>query len=322
MTYLLWRQHRRQMFASVATLAALAILMIASGAAMESSYHSALASCRAGVACSDVLDSLFQTNWDRAIIVLAVLTIAVPAVLAVFWGAPLLAREAEDGTIKLAWTQTVSRRRWFAMKAGAMLAAAGIGGAAVAGLVSWWARPMNVVHQSRFSFGQFDLQGIVPIGYAVFAVALGIACGVWLRRTLAALGVTLAGFIAVRFVIEYGLRPRYMTPITLNRTLGSVNFKSGTGPQGSSWGLDNYLLDPSGHVMHGVGPQPGSCPIPRPGNFHAFTQCLGSLGWRSVTVFQPANRYWTFQGIETGIFLALAAVAITVAYFLVTRRDA
>ncbi len=322
MTYLVWRQHRRQLFAAIGTLAALAVVMLASGAAMQSSYHAALADCGpSGGGCSDVISSLFQTNWDRAVIVLAVLTISIPVVLAVFWGAPMLDREAEDGTIKLAWTQSVSRRRWFAVKTGTMLTAAALGGAAVAGLVSWWARPINSVHQSRFNFGQFDLQGIVPIGYAVFAVALGIACGVWLRRTFAALGVTLGVFIAVRFAVDYGLRPHFMSPITLTMPIGTRGFKGG-GPHGSAWVLDNYFLTPTGQVSHGIFPSPGTCPLPRPDNVHAVMHCLASLGWRSVTVFQPASRYWSFQGIETGIYLALAAIAVTVAYLLVTRRDA
>ena len=35
-----------------------------------------------------------------------------------FWGAPLLAREFETGTFRLAWTQSVTRTRWLAVKLG------------------------------------------------------------------------------------------------------------------------------------------------------------------------------------------------------------
>ena len=34
---------------------------------------------------------------------------------------------------------------------------------------------------------------------------------------------------------------------------------------------------------------------------------LLSLGWRRALSFQPADRFWTFQAIEAGIFVALAA---------------
>ena len=42
--------------------------------------------------------------------------VALPAVLGMFWGAPLVARELESGTFRLAWTQGRSRHTWFAAK--------------------------------------------------------------------------------------------------------------------------------------------------------------------------------------------------------------
>ena len=39
-----------------------------------------------------------------------------PVFIGVFWGAPLVARELETGTFRLAWTQSVTRTRWFAIK--------------------------------------------------------------------------------------------------------------------------------------------------------------------------------------------------------------
>ena len=42
--------------------------------------------------------------------------ILLAAVIGVFWGAPLVARELEQGTQRLVWTQSVTRRRWFSTK--------------------------------------------------------------------------------------------------------------------------------------------------------------------------------------------------------------
>lgn len=39
----------------------------------------------------------------------------------------------------------------------------------------------------------------------------------------------------------------------------------------------------------------------------------GSHNWQ---LYQPGDRFWAFQGIETGVFLALAAVLV----FLALRR--
>ena len=50
--------------------------------------------------------------------------------------------------------------------------------------------------------------------------------------------------------------------------------------------------------------------------------CMQANGWRGVITYQPAGRYWTFQGVETGIYLLLGAALIAVAVVVVRRRDA
>ena len=46
---------------------------------------------------------------------------------------------------------------------------------------------------------------------------------------------------------------------------------------------------------------------------------LLSLGWRRALSFQPADRFWTFQLIEAGIFVALAAALLAVTVWFVRR---
>jgi hypothetical protein len=50
--------------------------------------------------------------------------------------------------------------------------------------------------------------------------------------------------------------------------------------------------------------------------------CLAHLGYRSFVTYQPGYRFWPFQFIETGIFVALAAALIAGTFYLVRRRDA
>ena len=108
-----------------------------------------------------------------------------------FWGAPLVARELESGTYRLAWTQSVTRRRWLSTR----VALVGVAALAVAGvaswLVSWWFAPLDAVNMNRFDPGIFTARGIVAIGYAAFAFALGVAAGALTRRTLPAMAATL-----------------------------------------------------------------------------------------------------------------------------------
>jgi len=121
--------------------------------------------------------SLTTGPVDGPVYTLTILSLAVPLLFGMFWGSPAVARERETGTVQFAWTQSVTRRRWLSVKTGWLLLAGAVFGSAVAGLVTWWYAPLNALHQNQFQQGWFDLQGIVPIGYAVFAVALGIAAG-------------------------------------------------------------------------------------------------------------------------------------------------
>ena len=55
---------------------------------------------------------------------------------------------------------------------------------------------------------------------------------------------------------------------------------------------------------------------------NSILACLARLGYHSFTTYQPGYRFWPFQFIETGIFVALAGVLIGVMFLAVRRRDA
>jgi hypothetical protein len=321
MNYLVWRQHRNQAAVAAATLAALVALLIPTGLRVADQFRSARGTCASVGTCGN-LDAVF--SGYGVVLVLLGMTLAVPCLLGLFWGAPLLAREFEAGTHRLVWTQTVTRRRWLAVKLGWMLLAAVIVGAAVGGLVSWWSRPANSFYEYRFQLGHFDTQGVVPIGYAVFAVALGVLAGAILRRLLPALAATLAGFLVVRFAVDYLLRPHYLKPLT-----NVVPFTGGDEKlHGSAWTISRMYIDPSGHASRSIriGPDtlPSACQglFPKPGLARdPLAQCLGAHGWRVRTTYQPAGRFWTFQLIELALYVGLAAALVALTFWAVRRTD-
>jgi hypothetical protein len=47
---------------------------------------------------------------------------------------------------------------------------------------------------------------------------------------------------------------------------------------------------------------------------------LGSLLIGTSSTYQPASRFWAFQSIEAGIFVALTLAVLGVAVWLVHRR--
>ena len=193
MNALIWRLHYRQVYFAVAALVALGVLLVVTGTVMAHEYDHFVANCGALQNCGDASNLLFK--GDGAIIDVVNATIVVPLLFGLFWGAPMVAKEFEDGTQNLAWTQGVTRRHWFTSNVAWVFGAAVVWTGALTILVSWWRTPENAL-DSRF--GTFDIQGLVPVAYALFAVALGIAVGSMLRRVLPTIAVTLATYAGVR----------------------------------------------------------------------------------------------------------------------------
>jgi hypothetical protein len=128
--------------------------------------------------------------------------------------------------------------------------------------------------------------------------------------------------------VTLGLRPHYLSAITVTRSLTSAFT-----PPGSYWLISQGVRNPSGQLISGVNgeAQFNGVPIselPRAcaglANSPTMTSsCRAALaGYRSFVTYQPASRFWAFQGIETGIFVALAAILLTVTAVVLLRRDA
>ena len=77
--------------------------------------------------------------------------------------------------------------------------------------MTWWRRPLDAT-SSRLTDG-FELEGLVPSAYTLFAAALVIAIGVVLRRTAAAIGLSLVAFLVARIAIAAWARPNYQDPL-------------------------------------------------------------------------------------------------------------
>jgi hypothetical protein len=331
MTWLVWRQYRAQGAIAFALLAAFAAVLLVDGFQIASHWHAMLAACSGHTACLQQQPPLAS---QAVVDALSLVGIAVPAVLGTLWGAPLVAHELESRTSDFAWAQSVTRTRWLAVRVGWLLLAAAACGSAIAALVTWWSGPSNALQANAFQPGQFDIQGIVPIGYAVLAMALGIAAGTVTRRTLPAIAVTLGGFIALRLVIEDFIRPHYMTAVTTYYNVTAYNVGSFT-PPGQAWLFSQGAVSKTGQVVPrgwgtlGDGALPASCqkllnaaPATKSGPMNAIFSCMQAHGWRGFATYQPASRYWPFQGIETGVCVLLAAALIAVTFVIVRRRDA
>lgn len=309
MTWLLWRQHRMQTATAAAVLGVLAVLLAITGVVMSHDYHSAVAACaQPGATC----DGLHLFRGDGAIIDLVNLTVAAPLVIGVFWGATSVGREYDNGTNVLAWTQSVTRRRWLRGKILTLLASSLVAGTALSVMVSWWSRTLNILHGYRFDPLQFDIQGLVPVAFTMFAAALGLLTGVLWRRVVPAIATTVAAYIGVRLPIEIYARPNFANPVT---TIGDA-------PSGA-WNVSSDLRH-YGKIVTGPVHIPNNCVAIKNGpdaRAH-MDACMAKHGYHFTSTYQPAGRYWTFQWIEAGIFVGITALLVTAAVVVVLRRDA
>ncbi len=244
MIWLTWRQFRAQAAAAAAALAAFAILLALTRPRMDSLYAaSGITGCqggtcgvRAGIFLAQLSNAtpfggrggslaLLPDGANLYVIVYAagiLLILVAPAIIGTFWGAPLIARELETGTCRLAWNQTITRARWLTVKLTLIGVAAMAVTEAFSRMQAWWAAPIaraigfggsvSVFSGGRFSPLVFATHGITPLGYAAFGFALGVTAGVLIRRAVPAMAVTLAIFAAVQVAVPLWVRPYLIPP--------------------------------------------------------------------------------------------------------------
>jgi ABC-type transport system involved in multi-copper enzyme maturation permease subunit len=221
-----WTRFRTQALVGAGVLAIAGAVLLVTGIQLNHAYYAAVAACKQQGNCATAVgfasfNATFPSQGQiTAANALGAAGLAVPALIGMFWGAPLAAREFETGTFRLAWTQGVTRVRWLAAK----LAIAGVAAIAAGELftlmVNWWASPIHKVNPgyAELASGSFHT-GVAPAGYAAFAFALGVTAGLLIRRTLPAMAVTLALYTAVIIAFPIWVRPHLIPPVQATSTL-------------------------------------------------------------------------------------------------------
>jgi len=329
MTWLVWRQHRKQLFFALAALVVLGAFFLYTGRPMHDRFaHDGLSRClpraeralvvvdvsspapepgpapslpkgvtkpaddtrppdAAAVAdgrCAATARAFF--NDYQSVVSVGLLLLILPMLAGMFWGAPLVAREIEHGTHRLVWTQGVSRLRWATTKFGLVSLVVLVITAIYAGMLTWWITPAIVTSGQRFDYIFFDINGIVVFGYVLFALALGIFAGAVSGRLLTAMATTVVGFIGVRLLVMLAARGHYQP--TETRSLPDLFA-----------GYPQMRND-----LHGD---------------WIVASHASAKGTELLTV-HPADQFWTFQAIETAIFVALAVPLLAGAVYWVRRR--
>ncbi|WP_242891645.1 ABC transporter permease [Actinomadura litoris] len=350
MIWLTLRQFRLQATVALATLVAVTALLALTRIDLVDDYADGIASCTATGGCERFKLQFFDDHqsWFTGLVTVVV---GLPGLIGAFWGAPLITREIEAGTHRLAWNQSVSRSRWLAFKLGVIgLASMAAAGLAVA-VATWWSDPLDKAGADRFprlSPVMFDARGIAPIGYAAFAFVLGVTAGVLIRRTLPAMAVTLAVFAGLQLAVPQYVRPNLITPEERTVTITSENMRGislaettltvrARVDEPGAWVLSDYTVDASGRKVKSlpVSLAAGACAPPPPsavanrkeavddsgrGPAEKCYAEIARLGYRQHVVYQPGDRFWPLQWAETGLFALLALGLSGFCFYWVRRR--
>lgn len=247
--------------------------------------------------------------------------IGVPAFMGAFWGAPLVARELETGTHRLAWTQSVTRTRWLATRLGLTIVVAAVLTGAFSVAFTWWSQPFDAVG-NRVGTATFGQRGIVPVAYAVFAIALGTLVGTVLRRTVPAMAVALAGFFVTRFAFQWVVRP-HLTAAETGILRQNLFGQRSPGLEGGGWILSSHTVDAAGSTLSHTQIDrllAESCDLGRAANSSDLSRCADRIGLHDVVRWHPGSHFWTLQLTESAAFLAMAVVLAAISFWWLRHR--
>lgn len=330
LVWAVWRQHRA---ASGWLLAALAVPLTIMAVTWHPVSRLAGLLARDGCPMHD-----FGNCWTWAAdlqgyaarpVVLAVALI--PVGIGVFAGAPLLAREYEQGTHRFAWTQGTGPAGWvmarLAILGGVTAVAMGLLGA----LGSIWIAPFERAGLvSRWQEPGFWLAPPAAVTWPLFLLCVGVLAGAVCRRTRWAMAVTLAAAILLgqawpallRSV--YSIAPAIARGSPLGPPLGGLlagnPSSAGQGPPGSL-ALAGWYTGSGGQRLSGAAARLTRSIPDRLNSLAAVRAWLGQHHLTYWVSYQPPGRFWLVQGLAATCLLAAAALLLAAAVWLVRWRS-
>ncbi|MBB4891988.1 hypothetical protein FHS39_000988 [Streptomyces olivoverticillatus] len=303
------RQHRVTVWAALAVTAVLAVALVWLRFAITDfqAHHELVDPCAGASGCEppDAVLSRFRDDYSEPLHYIGRFIELLPLGVGLFVAGPMIARELESGTYKLAWTQSVSPVRWFVAKL-ALPAVAVLAGVSLLSALhtwAWRALPVDAL-PGQWWFRSYSMIGPVPVARCLLALALGALAGLLAKRTVPAMALALLGCLTVVAQLD-AVRQKLITPAT-DLTVA----QPGLIRSGQDWILERGLIDPSGTRLPepdcGIGVSPQAC-----------ASRHGATGW--YLDYHPASHLWPLQWAEAGITVGAAALAAGAALWLMRR---
>ncbi len=313
LTWVTWRQHRAALAGTLALLGGTALVLLINGRAMHRAY-AGIAMC-GGTPC-EVPYQLFTGKYQAWAQFLPRFLTFLPAVIGVFVGAPLVARELESGTYRFAWTQGRGRVRWIEAKLVLLGSTLTLLAVAFSWCFSWWFGPWHSI-MGRMGSGQaYEIEGLVFAARTLFAFTSGVFLGAVIRRTVPAMAATAALWLAVAWPTTIYLRP-LIQPAKVVSDAAYIGIDK-------AWTISSWVQDGSGHHLSDsqVTTLAGRARAAGVQSSDQFTSWLAQHHYTRWDSYQPDSRFWHFQAVEASCWVLAALLFAAATVWWLRRRAA
>jgi len=273
--------------------------------------------------------TIFRLDYQSDAITL--LLLALPCLLGVLLGVPLVAAELDDHSNRIAWTQRISRTRWLSTKWWVIGLPLVILSTVVVLVTQWWSHHATASGigslfgsiyfngSSRVAPEMFSITGTVPVAYTLFAFALGAAIGALLRRVSWAIVGTVVVYGVVSLIMATAMRPNLAPKTFVANSYSSPSSSSlAMSAGGAPWYIGTgYQFAPgSRHPTDASAATVGlHCEKLNAG----YYSCITRNQLQSGSFYQPASNYWTLQWKESAIYLIASASLFLFGLWFVRR---
>ncbi len=229
-----------------------------------------------------------------------------PFVVGGLLGAPLLARELETGTGRLAWSLSGSRLRWFIWRlvpALVLVVVLLVPAALAANRLLWeWQR---IDPTFNFYGDQWRGAPLVARGLAAFGIA--VLAGVLVRRILPALLVTAVAVVILYNGLEWASGVGYLMPMQVLGDPADPGNPAAVTPGSYQWSVALEAPDGSFHLAQDVARENG---FPR---FNAQGVLVNDdavfIAWYSARGYRQLNAGWDASRYPDSVFRESASLA-------------
>jgi hypothetical protein len=302
-TILTFRIHRFEMTVVVVATAMSLFVSAAVVTWLTSSGYKACLSEGGSMTFSSVCQSSVGLWMDRIARMSITIVPIFPFVAGLLVGTPLVARELEGGTARLAWSLVPSRLRWFVQRVVPALGLVAVAAFVIGITADALFRALHPTLDLDQSFVGFRGRGVLVSVEALVVASIALAFGSILGRTVPTfvLALILAGAIGVA-------TDKVETETLMNEALISSDFQ---------WTGGDLYLESRFRLADGRIVTWQELYVLRP---EIETQGMTEEMGRDVVLYIPGTRYHDIERREALVFVAIAALFAAIATVAVMRR--